>query len=395
MKKSFLFLSLIFISLLFYNCETEEVDSTQDDPIETNKVNNENAISKKKIAFELINLFENEEFKSKVVNTLTEDHTPGVKLSKFLKESNHLATHKSFISLKKITTEADKQLKSKTTPDQIEIPELWLQKPNTKSINLEELLISFAPEGDEKSWSKIEAYTLKGQKVYLDSKTIPNVPVLVIETKGYETLKAEVDYMNKELQSSGLQNNRFQSANLDLNPSSRSNSGLETTKLDRIKLNNDEEPWISGAAEIYAITSGIKNQNNEAEVKIIPMYYLDHQGTTYYPNQILLFWDDYQYQAANIQFFEKDDNYNFKQLVTILVDGIFQIVGAVSGQSWTTILGQVAGAILQAMPDEWFINNDDYVDSLYTIQKNVYYTNHKGARGNATVTLSPLFISSN
>lgn len=304
------------------------------------------------------------------MEVLGKDRTPGVKLSKVLKENaSLLSDQESYQSLKKVVDKADNQLKSNEIPDNIEIPELWLQKPNNKSVNYADLLVSFAPEGDEKSWTKIEAYTLDGETVFLDVKDIPSVPVLVIETKGYETLKAEVDYMNKQLQTAGLQNNRFKSAKMDLSPSSKANAGLETTKLDKIRLNNDEEPWISGAAEVYAITSGIKNNSNEAEVKIIPMYYLDYEGTTYYPNQILLFWDDYKYQAANIQLFEKDDNYNFKQLVTIIVDGIFQIVGTVSGQPWVNVLGQVAGAILQAMPDEWYTNNDDYVDSLYTIQK--------------------------
>lgn len=391
MKKSFLLLNVVLVSLLFFNCETEEVVVN-----ETNVVQNKNRIDKKKIAFDLIDLLANTEFSTNIVEVLGKDRTPGVKLSKVLKENaSLLSDQESYQSLKKVVDKADNQLKSNEIPDNIEIPELWLQKPNNKSVNYADLLVSFAPEGDEKSWTKIEAYTLDGETVFLDVKDIPSVPVLVIETKGYETLKAEVDYMNKQLQTAGLQNNRFKSAKMDLSPSSKANAGLETTKLDKIRLNNDEEPWISGAAEVYAITSGIKNNSNEAEVKIIPMYYLDYEGTTYYPNQILLFWDDYKYQAANIQLFEKDDNYNFKQLVTIIVDGIFQIVGTVSGQPWVNVLGQVAGAILQAMPDEWYTNNDDYVDSLYTIQKNKTYTNHVGARGNATVTLSPLFIPNN
>ncbi|WP_164914198.1 DUF3103 family protein [Aquimarina sediminis] len=390
MKKSILLLNVLIISLFFFSCETEEVIIN-----EANNVENENSISKKKITFDLIDLLGNTEFNTNVINTLSNNHTPGIKLSELLEKNTFISDKKAYSSLKNIVDQADERLKSKELPDQIEIPELWLQKPNSKSINYDNLLISYAPEGDEESWTNIEAYTLDKQKVYLDIKEIPNVPVLVIETKGYETLKAEVDYMNKQLQSAGLQNNRFSPNKMDLSPSSKSNNGLETTKLDKIKLNNDEEPWISGAAEIYAITSGIKNANNEAEVKIIPMYYLDYDGTTYYPNQIMLFWDDYKYQAANIQLFEKDDNYNYKQLVTIIVDGIFQIVGTVYGQPWVNVLGQVAGAILQAMPDEWYTNNDDYVDSLYTIQKNKTYTNHVGARGNATVSLSPLFISSN
>ena len=390
MKKSLVLFSLTFLSLFFINCEPEEPAN-----IEIKEINNDSGINKKEIASNLINLLANKEFKTKIVQELSSNRTPGIKLSHLLENNNQLSGQSSYKSLKKIVNEADNRVKSCKIPVRMEIPELWIQKPNSKTIDYTNLLVSFAPDGDEKSWAKIEAYNLDGEIVYLDSKKIPDVPVIVIETKGFETLKAEVDYMNHQLQINGLQNSRFLSSQMNLNPSSKTNSGLETTKLDRIKLNNDEEPWISGAAEIYAITSGIKNNNNEAEVKIIPMYYLDHEGTTYYTNQIMLFWEDYKYQAANIQLFEKDDNYNFKELVKPIIDGIFQIVGTVTGQSWVNTLGQIAGAILQVMPDEWYINNDDYVDSFYTIEKNRTYSNHRGARGNATVTLSPLFIPNN
>ncbi|MEW7278641.1 DUF3103 family protein [Aquimarina sp. 2201CG1-2-11] len=390
MKKSLLLISLTFLSVFFINCDPEESSN-----IEIKEINNDTGLNKKEIASNLINLLADKEFKTNIIKELSSNHTPGIKLSYLLEKNNQVSGHNSYKSLKKIVNEVDNRLKSCKIPVRMEIPELWMQKPNNRTVDYTKLLVSFAPEGDEKSWSKIEAFNLDGEVVYLDSKKTPDVPVIIIETKGFEALKAEVDYMNHQLQINGLQNSRFLSSQMDLSPSSKSNSGLETTKLDRIKLDNDEEPWISGAAEIYAITSGIKNNNNEAEVKIIPMYYLDHEGTTYYPNQIMLFWEDYKYQAANIQLFEKDDNYNFKELVKIIIDGIFQIVGTVTGQSWVNTLGQIAGAILQAMPDEWYINNDDYVDSFYTIEKNKTYTNHRGARGNATVTLSPLFIPNN
>lgn len=201
--------------------------------------------------------------------------------------------------------------------------------------------------------------------------------------------------MNKYLREEGVQNMRFANGKPNLDARAAENAGLETTKLDKIRLNNDEEPWISGAAEVYAITSGIKDAGNKPEIKVIPMYYLDYDGTDYYPNQILLFWNDYKYQAANIQLFEKDDNVNYKSLVSTIVSGVFQIIGTVSTQPWVNVLGQVAGAIIQAMPDQWYTNNDDYVDSFYTIEKNKRYTNHYGARGNAKVNLSPFFVAAN
>ncbi len=391
MKKPILILQVIIVSLLFFNCETEKVTIDEAD-----SSLQETSIDKKKMVFDLIDLMKDTQFSSKVLHTLQEDTSPGIKLSTLLDQQPPKAIDNSaYQSLKKVVDGLDTKIKNREFPDTIEIPELWLQQPAHKAFDHKSLLISFAPDGDEKNWSTIEAYTMDKQVVYLDPIDIPDVPVLVLETKGYETLKLEVDYMNQELQNSNLQNSRFLSKNMDLTPTSKANNGLETTKLDKIRLNNDEEPWISGAAEVYAITSGIKNAGNDPEIKIIPMYYLDKDGVDYYPNQIMLFWEDYQYQAANIQLFEKDDNTNYKDFISSIINGVFQIIGTVTTQPWVNVLGQVASAILQAMPDQWFVNNDDYLDSFYTIQKNKTYVNHYGAAGNARVTLSPLFIPDN
>lgn len=378
--------------MLHISCESEK---TTFEPANDTEVPKLSGIDKKKMAFDLIDLLNSPSFSTTIVQELSNNNTPGIKLATLLQQQNSFSHHTAYKSLIKSIETSKKQSKNYTA-DSFEIPELWMHRPaNKKSINTEDILISFAPEGDESEWKTITAYTLDKKAVELDPENAPDLPVIVIETKGYEVLKAEVDYMNTQLQLSGLQNDRFATQKMDLRPTAKINAGLETTKLDKIRLNNDEEPWISGAAEIYAITSGIKNAGNDPEIKIIPMYYLDHEGKDYYPNQVLLFWEDYKYQAANIQLFEKDDNHNYKNLVSVIVDGVFKIIGAVSAQPWVSVLGQVAGAIIQAMPDEWYTNSDDYVDSFYTIEKNKHYTDHIGAAGNAKATFSPLFIPEN
>ena len=47
------------------------------------------------------------------------------------------------------------------------------------------------------------------------------------------------------------------------------------------------------------------------------------------------------------------------------------------------------------MPSEWFTDDDDYVDSFYTIEKNKPYTNYYGAAGNAKVNLRPFTLLEN
>ncbi|WP_440880379.1 DUF3103 family protein [Tenacibaculum sp. C7A-26P2] len=384
----FLFRGLL-TSMIFVSCNNESSEIvTQDEQ------QNSISINKKEIAFNLITLMKNDAFKNETLNALN-NQKPSVLLSKILKKSaSYVNDEKAYQKLLKQSTSLEKKASSKKAPEKIEILEVWLHNPQKRK-NLSNVLFSFSPEGDEKNWEHLVAYTLDKEEVILDAKKAPDRPVIVIETNGYEALKKEVYHMNKYLREEGVQNQRFNKSDAELNKMFSGKNALETTKLDKIRLNNDEEPWISGAAEIYAITSGIKDGGNKPEIKVIPMYYLDYDETDYYPNQILLFWDDYKYQAANIQLFEKDDNINYKNLVTTIVNGVFQIVGTVSTQPWIGVLGQVAGAIIQAMPNDWYTNNDDYVDSFYTIEKYKEYRDYCGARKNATVALSPFYVSPN
>ncbi len=383
-------LKSLAVSLIMVGCNnTDELQTSgvaQD--ASTNQVN------KSEVALKLIDLMKNNEFKNSTFRLL-EKQAPSVSMTKILDAApTSLEQTANFKALEAQATDLERKANLEEAPDKIEILEVWMHNPKGNQ-DFSNLLFSFAPEGDENKWSAVKAYNMKKEVVYLDPKKAPSQPVIVIETNGFETLKKEVEHMNKYLREEGVQNMRFANGKPNLDARAAENAGLETTKLDKIRLNNDEEPWISGAAEVYAITSGIKDAGNKPEIKVIPMYYLDYDGTDYYPNQILLFWNDYKYQAANIQLFEKDDNVNYKSLVSTIVSGVFQIIGTVSTQPWVNVLGQVAGAIIQAMPDQWYTNNDDYVDSFYTIEKNKRYTNHYGARGNAKVNLSPFFVAAN
>ncbi|CAL2104843.1 conserved exported hypothetical protein [Tenacibaculum sp. 190524A02b] len=385
-------LKLILASMLITSCNSSDDLTTNNQNSTT--VLSPNLVDKKEVAFQFIDLMRNQDFKKTTLDLLS-NQKPSVAMTTILeKTSSFVSETSSFKSLSTKTNNLEKKAAKVENADKIEILEVWMHNAN-KKINSKDLLFSFEPEGDEKDWKVIEAFTMNKEVVYLDPKKAPEQSVIVIETNGFETLKREVEYMNKYLREEGVQNARFENSKMDLNANSAKNEGLVTTKLDKIRLNDDEEPWISGAAEVYAITSGIKDEENRPEIKVIPMYYLDHEDRDYYPNQILLFWDDYKYQAANIQLFEKDDNVNYKSLVSTIVNGVFQIIGTVATQPWVNALGQVAGAIIQAMPDSWYTNDDDYVDSFYTIEKYKNYTNYYGARGNAKANLSHYLVAVN
>jgi len=390
-------LVLMLFVVIIASCErSEEILVTEE--ITSIEVEQLEAIDKRKMVFELINLLNDPIFKTKIIKELQEDRTPGINLKSLLERNPEVSSKASYKYLISTASLATQKAKSNMLADAIEIPELWLQIPTDGVVDFSEILVTYAPEGDEKNWKEIVAYDLSKNEVPLSVTDIPDVPVIVLETKGYETMKIEVDHMNRQFREMGVQNNRFQKSNMDLNPISKANSSLPVTKLTKIRLKNDHEPWTSGAAEVYAITSGIRSSGNKAEIKVIPMYYLNYEDKNYYPNQIMLFWDDYKYTAANIQYWEKDDNTNYQTKAVKIAKKVNE---KLSGTSYAYI-GEIAQIILEALPGSVealpgsvFTNDDDYVDSFYTIRKYKNYTNYYGARSNAKVNLRYTSISSN
>lgn len=344
------------------------------------------------LALNVVDLLNESDAYHPVISTL-EQKPVGISLSELLTVIDTEGKNGSISRLHTAAKAADDKLRTEVAPDKVEIPELWLHKPkHLTDINKSDLLVAYPPAGDEADWDKIKAYTLDKRVVYLDPTKEPDVPVVVVERYGFQAFKQEAIYMNQMLKEAGLQR---EESFRELAEARMTSTGLETTILDKIRLNDDQEPWVSGSAEIYAVTSGIRNSNNEAEIAVIPMYYLDKDGKTYYPNQILLFWDDYAYQAANIQLFEKDDNHNYKELVSTLVSEVTALVGSLSGKPWITALGKIGAAIVEALPDSFWTNDDDYVDSYYTIEKTSTYTDYYGAGGNAKASMRPYFIPAN
>jgi len=271
------------------------------------------------------------------------------------------------------------------------VPEVWLHEPTAGGDDAN-LLVAYAPAGDDRSWTEIPAYTLDGTRVALDARQPPDVPVLVIETHGRLAMLRGIDAANTALQRAGLQRPRVDTVARQATPAAAI-TGRWTTRLDSIRLADDQEPWISGAAEIYAITSGVIGDNGP-ELRIVDMPYLDDDGTTYTPHQILIDWTDYTYQAANIQLFEHDDNTSYQDLVTALVTAV-GAVGSLAGKPEIQAITEIANRIIAAMPASWFSNDDDYVDTFYTIEKTATYTGYVGAGGNARVSLTPYYLAPN
>ncbi len=245
--------------------------------------------------------------------------------------------------------------------------------------------VAFTPAGEESEWREIEAFTASGERVVLDPAVQPDFPVLVAGINGREDLRAGLAYVNDELAALGLQPSadRLQTAS----------TSTETSKLNYIRLEDDQEPWISGKAEIYALVSGVDFDQDQVAITAVDMPYLDHDGESYTPNQILIFWETYRFAAANVLIYEHDDNTNYQTLVQALISAVEAVLDFTAPQY--SIIARIANEIVAAMPSGWFSNDDDYVDSFYTLEKGQHYVNYRGAANNATITLRPYILSGN
>jgi hypothetical protein len=252
------------------------------------------------------------------------------------------------------------------------------------AVDWDTIPVAYLPGGEEDEWTEIEAFDARGNTIVLDAATQPDVPVLVAGIDARADLEAGLAYVNAELVRRGLQTPIDQ-----IRPA----VSTETSKLDYVRLNDDKEPWLSGAAEVYALVSGVDFDSAHVQIQAVDMPYLDHDGTNYSPNQILIFWETYRFAAANVQLYEHDDNTNYQSLVQALVSAVEAVLNFTAPEY--AIIARIANEIIAAMPSGWFANDDDYVDSFYTLEKGRTYTNYSGAGGNAKINLTPYILQGN
>lgn len=252
-------------------------------------------------------------------------------------------------------------------------------------------LFAFEPAGDEKSWTQIEAFDTEGNTHWLDVYQMPDRPVLVIDTDGKAALKAGLEVMRRTLAEQNPAPRMRRSARMMAQEPAQP---IDTTVLKTIRLEDDQEPWISGAAEVYAIVTGVNPSRDEPTLDIVDMPYLDYDKTTYYPNQVMIHWDRYRWGAADVILMEQDDGTNYKELALKLNEVASDILAAIpdlEAQAYGVVT-QITGKIIEAIPDGWLTNDDDFVDVYYTLLKGREYPDQYGASGNATATWEPLTI---
>ncbi|RCG30174.1 DUF3103 family protein [Sphaerisporangium album] len=254
---------------------------------------------------------------------------------------------------------------------------LRLADPSTRAAlaHGEVPLVAAAPTDDEPA--PIAAYDPLGGKVSLDPAKAPRRPVLVVDVDVAKALPLGLQVTRDALAARGLVAAKPSGAQV------KAAGGYWATKVNAVRLNNDEEPWIKGDAEIFSVVGGF-GLDGKATVTVVQMPYLDNDGTTYYPNQLLVHYLGYKYNLADVVMMEDDGDTNYLALAQAIATALLTIIDAGA-------YIPLVNAILSAMPDSWWTDDPDYVDSWYTLAT-TSSGRLNGARGNGWMDVSPYWV---
>ncbi|MFI0718672.1 DUF3103 family protein [Streptomyces sp. NPDC021224] len=243
-----------------------------------------------------------------------------------------------------------------------------------------------AVAADDDHAATVTAYDSAGRAHTLSATRIPRQAVYVVDLDVDRATAAGLAQVDKALGKAGLRSAAPAPATAPAASTAApaATGGYWTTKIDSVHLNDDEEPWPLGDAEIYSIVTGF-GLDGKVRVDTVDMPYLDDDGTTYYPNQILVSWNAYKYNLADVVMMEADSDTNYAALAKALADALLTITdqGAYI---------PLVDAILDALPSSWYTNDDDYVDSWYTLGTTSSGVLN-GARGNGRMTVEPYWVA--
>ncbi|MGX7828785.1 DUF3103 family protein [Actinokineospora sp. 24-640] len=238
-----------------------------------------------------------------------------------------------------------------------------------------------AVPADDDTPTGVTAYDTSGRVHTLATGTVPSLPVLVVDIDVRKALDAGSTLINQTLALSGR-------AAVSSAPTTA--ASVDTTKITAVRVSNDREPWFKGDSEIFTIVGGIKKNPDPTKddtviATVVKMPYLNTEKKTYYPNQILIWWNQYKFNAADAVMMEDDGDTNYQKLASALNTAL----GAMS-KKYAAYVPVVEG-IIQAIPGKWWTDDPDHVEQWYTIQKQ---SNGRlnGASGNGWMEVVPFVV---
>ncbi|MFG2052978.1 DUF3103 family protein [Micromonospora sp. NPDC048930] len=222
--------------------------------------------------------------------------------------------------------------------------------------------------------SSVVGYDPAGGQVLLDPVRLPARPVLVVEVDVAKAMARGLAQVRQELAASGLSRTTS---------TMTTQAGYWATKVNAVRLNDDKEPWVKGGAEIFDVVGGF-GLDGKATVNIVEMPYLDNDGTTYYPNQLLVHFNNYKYNLADVVMWEDDGDTNYRDLAKALITALLTVVDY---GTYTPLVN----AIIDAMPASWWTDDPDYVDSWYTLST-ASSGRLNGAAANGWMDVAPYWV---
>lgn len=228
-------------------------------------------------------------------------------------------------------------------------------------------LVAATPTDD--TTDSIVGYDSAGKAAFLDAAKVPWRPVYLVEVDVAKAMPLGISVIEQRLGTRAV---------------APMAGGYWATKVNAVRLSDDEEPWFKGGAEVYSIVGGFGLDGHPA-VNVVQMPYLDHDGTTYYPNQLLVHFSAYKYNLADVVMMEDDGDTNYQQLAIAIANALLTIV---DGGAYAPLVS----AILSAIPTSWWTDDPDYVDSWYTLAT---YSGGRlnGARANGWMDVSPYWVA--
>ncbi len=157
------------------------------------------------------------------------------------------------------------------------------------------------------------------------------------------------------------------------------------TRLDQIRVADDKESWISGAAETYAVVIG-RGTAGTMRVDFVDMSYLDRENTTFSPRQVLVDWRNYSWRGVDVVILEQDDSTDCTDLVNALAN-------AVSRHAQRTEYVSTIGDVQQALRSNSETVDDDYVDAFAGLSWDVTEEDRNGVERNAHAKIGSVVLS--
>ncbi|MGY5116112.1 DUF3103 family protein [Streptomyces sp. 900105755] len=227
----------------------------------------------------------------------------------------------------------------------------------------------------------ITAYDSQGHAHAVDTARVPERPLYILDIDVTKAHRAGLKVLQKAFADKGLTS--LLSSKAANGVDAASTAGWWATKVTAVEVNDDQEPWFKGAAEMFSLVTGF-GQDGKARVDSVDMPYLDYGGTVYFPNQILVNWSNYKYNLADVVMMEDDDGTNYRALAQAITTALLTVT-----DQGTYI--PLVNAVLSAIPDGWFTDDPDYVESWYTLAQNST-GRLNGASGNGWMTVEPYFV---